>query len=580
MLQPFRPLIEDWLLGDLERFYRTVASTENAFFTEILENLQTKYECASGDISRVPRSGPVIVVANHPFGMIEGIILADVLSSVRPDIRLLANSLLAGLPQLKDHIIPVNPFGGPEAVRQNQKAVRRSIEWLRGGGLLVVFPAGEVASLNLRKLGVSDSPWTENVVRFARKTHATLLPVFFHGVNGPGFHLAGMLHPGLRTALLPWEFLNKTGMTIRFSIGRPIPSSRIENESPSSATDYVRSCTLMLGALEGASTPKFPFPNPLQPKQERIIEPVAADAIEAEIASLPPSQCLTASGEHQVWIATAQQIPEGLREIGRLRETAFRQAGEGTGAPLDLDSFDTHYEHLFLWHKHKREIAGAYRLARTDHLIRRFGARGLYTNTLFRLRPAFHERMQPSVELGRSFVRPEYQKGYQSLLLLWRGLGQYIAEHPAYRYLYGPVSISQDYTQFSRALIVSYFRSRNRDSELATYVRPRKRFWPRSLQGLDPSNLASLLANADELSEIVSDLEPDGRKIPILLQHYLGLGGQVLEFNVDRNFSNALDGLIVVDLARTPQKQLERYMGKVQAERFLQMHSKASGFLQ
>ena len=576
LLQPFRPLLEEWLLGDLERFYQSVRNADGTFFTEILKGLDIRYQCASGSTGRTPKHGPAMVVANHPFGIIEGIILLDFLSFVRPDVRLLANSVLATLPQLKDRIFAVDPFAGPDAVRHNQKAVRQSIAWLRGGGALVVFPAGEVASLHLPELGIADPPWTENVVRLARKTEATLVPVFFHGFNSPGFHAAGLLHPRLRTALLPRELLNKAGATIHFSVGKPIPPSRIENATSSrAATEYVRGRTMLLGAQAGGGGQKFKFPNPIQPRRDPIIEPRDPLLMEAEVEALPRSRCLVASGEHQIWIADAEQIPETLLEIGRLREMTFRQVGEGTGAAVDLDSFDAHYEHLFLWHKQKREVAGAYRLTRTAETMRRFGARGLYTNTLFQIQPAFHAFVRPAIELGRSFVRPEYQKGFQSLLLLWRGLGQYVVEHPECRFLYGPVSISQEYAPLSRALMVSYFRSTNRDASLAAHVRPRKPFRLHGFPGLDPGNLTSLVADVSELSEIISDVEPDGKKIPVLLQHYLGLGGQVLEFNVDRRFSNALDGLIVVDLVKSPLKQLERYMGKAQAANFLQIHSQA-----
>ncbi len=276
--------------------------------------------------------------------------------------------------------------------------------------------------------------------------------------------------------------------------------------------------------------------------------------------------------EYAVCVATAQQIPHTLLEIGRLREITFRRAGEGTGHPRDLDSFDPRYEHLFVWNEEKREVVGAYRIARIDQVLARHGIRGLYTSTLFRLDPGFYEAINPALELGRSFVRPEYQKSYLPLLLLWKGLGQYVARNPQYRIWCGPASISDTYSSASRTLMVSFLKARYRNEDLAGYVQPRRQYRVRNLTGNDPDNFSALLENLEELSEVVADLEPDHKGLPILLQHYLNLGGRVLDFNVDKKFCNAIDGLVLVDLTKAKRKQLERYMGKADAEQFLRQH--------
>jgi putative hemolysin len=295
--------------------------------------------------------------------------------------------------------------------------------------------------------------------------------------------------------------------------------------------------------------------------------------MEREIEGLAADRRLIAAGENLVCVAAADQIPTTLLEIGRLRELTFRRAGEGTDQATDLDALDRHYEHLLVWNREKREVVGAYRLARTDEILESKGARGLYTSTLFRLHPNFYEAICPALELGRSFVRPEYQKGYLPLLLLWKGLGHYVAANPQYRILFGPVSISKDYTPSSRALMAGYLRTRHSDQDLAAYVKPRNQFRVRGLSGCDPRTFGSLVSNVKDLSELVADLEADNKGIPILLQQYLNLGGQILEFSVDRKFSNVLDGLIMVDLAKASQSKLERYMGKDNARHFLAHHA-------
>jgi putative hemolysin len=460
-------------------------------------------------------------------------------------------------------------------VLANRKPLRESVQFLSGGGLLAVFPAGEVASLRPGRFGITDPDWTENVVRLAQRLSAPVVPAFFHGTNSPAFHLAGLVHEGLRTLLLPHELLNKANSTVRVSIGHPISPDRLASKDGiENATAYLRARTYMLGSKADAKLAAKPrFPVRESPKHPAAIA-AAQDpgATRREIEALPKERTLLTSSQYQVMVAKAGEIPAVLLELGRLREITFRKVGEGTGGVRDLDRFDRHYEHLFAWNQETGELIGAYRIAKSDEVIDRFGTRGLYTSTLFRLQPEFYDNIRPALELGRSFVRPEYQKGYLPLLLLWKGLGHYVARNPRYRILFGPVSISKDYNPSSRALIVSFLKSRHCDELLAGRVKPRKKFRIRGPRDCDPRNFSSFLTNLDELSEVVADLESDGKGIPILLQQYLNLGGQILDFSVDRKFSNVLDGLIVVDLLKPTQRQLERYMGKTNAAEFLQFH--------
>jgi putative hemolysin len=574
-LGPIAPMLEKWFIGDVEQIYSKLVCSNRSFFDAMLDSLNIGYQCAPEEIHQIPTEGPAIIVANHPFGLLDGMVLGAILSGRRRDFRILANSLIASIPQLREFTIPVDPYGGSEAVLANRKPLRESIQWLRGGGLLAVFPAGEVASLRPGRFGITDPDWTENVVRLARRLCAPVVPVFFHGANSPAFHLAGLVHERLRTLLLPHELLNKADSIIRVSIGSAILPNRLADKDGSeSATAYLRARTFMLGSRPaGKVVPKLRFPIRQRAKHfPPVAEAQDAGAMRREIESLSEEHRLVTSSHFQVFAANAEKIPTVLRELGRLREVTFRQVGEGTRNRFDLDRFDRHYEHLFAWNQEAGELIGAYRVAKSDEVIERFGTRGLYTSTLFHLQAEFYEAIRPALELGRSFVRPEYQKGYLPLLLLWKGPGHYVARNPRYRTLFGPVSISKEYNPSSRALIVSFLKSRHCDEFLAGSVKPRKKFYNRGPRDCDPRNFSSLLTNLDELSEVVADLETDGKGIPILLQQYLNLGGQIVDFSVDRKFSNVLDGLIVVDLLKPTRRQLERYMGKTNAAMFLRFH--------
>ncbi|HBY64558.1 MAG TPA: glycerol acyltransferase, partial [Solibacterales bacterium] len=460
------------VIDQLDRLYDRVRSEpRESFCGNLLSALNVRVEITDADRRRVPLRGPVVAVANHPFGFIEGVILGAVLRALRPDVKIMANYLLASVPELREITIPVDPFGRDTSVRANLRGMKESIEWLERGGMLVVFPAGEVAHLDVIRRAVTDPEWSRSIARLVRKTKSTALPVYFSGGNGPLFHLAGLIHPRLRTALLPHEFLNKHGRTVELRVGTPVPCKRLE-EMPgdAEATDYLRSRTFLLENRQSEKQERS------QTTGRAIVSATPPNLIERELAALPASAILLESGPYQVALATAPQIPHALREIGRLREITFRSAGEGTGQPLDLDRFDETYWHLFLWNREAREIAGAYRLGATDRL----GLDGLYTRTLFSYGQPFLDRLGPALELGRSFVRSEYQKSFQPLLLLWKGIGQFVAGDLRYTTLFGPVSISNDYQPASRQIMVDFLRRHEQEPDLAKLVRPRRPFKKRA----------------------------------------------------------------------------------------------------
>ena len=292
-----------------------------------------------------------------------------------------------------------------------------------------------------------------------------------------------------------------------------------------------------------------------------------------EVDNLPADSLLLKQGAFRVFCAESRRIPHIMTEIGRLREVTFRAAGEGTGRALDLDHFDDYYRHLFIWNNETGEVVGAYRLGETDNILPKYGRHGLYTSTLFRYNGRFLDRIDPALELGRSFVRPEYQRSYQALLLLWKGIGAYVAHKPQYKLLFGPVSITRDYAPFSRQLMATYFQSANHRTDLSALVRPRKPFRAGRSSRVKARRAVDRMDDIRELSEAVARLESDGKGLPVLFKQYAKLGGASLAFNVDRAFSDVLDALMVVDLTETDRRILDKYMGPAQAAAFIDYHA-------
>jgi|SRR5579864_2703121 len=557
--------------------YRRVQQSPEGFRLEnLLAEMRVGLRVDPADQARIRATGPCVVVANHPYGMLDGAILAVLLTRARPDVKILTNYFLADIPELSDHCIFVDPFHTDRSIESNRRAVRQAMSWLHQGGMLAMFPAGEVSHWQMPAAHIADPEWNDTAARLIRRTGASALPIFFCGRNSLGFQLLSMVHPKLRTAFLLQEFLQQEGKTVEVRVGSPIESDAIANlPGDREVTEYLRWRTYL---LERRSKPVL---SPLEAVRSKLVlkiqEPIAPaadpDSLADEIDKLPRERCLVENGDLAVYLGTAREMPQLLREIGRLRELTFRQVGEGTGKSLDLDRFDDYYWHLLLWHKTRRELIGAYRAGSTTEILSQYGINGLYTSTLFHYDERFFQHLGPALELGRSFVRPEYQRQYAPLLLLWKGIAQLVASHPEIPVLFGAVSISNDYTKASREMIYRFFEARMQDDELAGFVEPHRPFRPSLLRPWDCSSMCQALSALDELSEPITNVEADGKGLPILLRQYAKIGGRLIGFNVDRKFSNVLDGLVVVDLRRTESAVLERYMGKEAAARFQQIHA-------
>jgi putative hemolysin len=538
-------------------------SDRSNYFSTVLQVLNVGYDVREEDRANIPTSGPVVVVANHPFGAIDGIILGDLLIRSRLDMRLLVNHYLTGVPEIRNWIIAVDVFQGQTAVESNVGAIKAALRWLKQGGLLGVFPSGTVSHLQLRRACVTDPPWHPHMAALIRRTGATVVPVFFEGRNSNVFQLAGLIHPGLRTALLPSELLKRSNSKIEVRIGRPIGPDKIARYAEDcTLVEYLRFKTHMLKRRDSPVRPRF-IPRMAAARDaapQPIMDPVPMGLLAAEVSRLPSDAWLCEAGEHKVFIAGARQIPAVLREIGRLREKTFREVSEGTGLACDLDGFDDTYLHLVMWNLARQEVVGSYRLGRVDELLARRGSLGLYTSSLFKFKPGFLERLGPALELGRSFIRQEYQRKPTSLALLWRGIGEYLVRHPRYKILFGPVSISRDYHSLSRQLMVEFLERQRGDESYGPLVKaknpPRDR-----LAGHERRLLEPLVKDVDDISTVVSEIEHDNKGMPVLLKHYLRLGARLLSFNVDSAFGHCIDGLIFVDLRATDPKILRRFMG-------------------
>lgn len=551
------------LLSGLEELIRTACRLEGPnIFEKLLSALGVRYVTPPGEWERIPDRGPLVVVANHPTGLLDGVIAAALCLRRRADVRILVNHLLPCHSAVDPFLIRVDPYARRGSVERNRIALRQAVDWLRCGGALIVFPAGDVSHIDWKRLATEDPDWNPSVARLIRAGQAATVPLRIRASNSPIFHLLGIVHPRLKTIRLPFEALNKRGSRVMVRVGMPVPFRRLADLDDHDMIRHLQARNNLLGQGP-ASVPAVETPV----RGAAVIIPRPALMERALRAG-----CLAESAEWAVTLFRSADDPELMYEIGRVRELTFRAAGEGTGSEVDIDNFDLHYDQLVLWNLRDGAVAGGYRIAATESILPLFGVRGLYTSTLFRISPQFFRTLGPAAELGRSFVCPQYQRQYMALLILWQAIGAWVVRHPECRYLFGPVSISAAYASASRLLLSTALLETAGDAELSQWVRPRRPFRSFQQQAIRREGRRLKLADPEQISELVASLEPDSKGMPVLLRQYLRLGGRLLAFHLDRNFANTLDGLIVVDLLRTDRKLLERYLTVEGARAFLDFH--------
>jgi putative hemolysin len=516
--------------------------------------LRLDVDLPAGDLERIPSRGPALVAADHPTGAMEGVLLLAMLLRIRTDVKVLANRWLARLPAFEQLVIPVDVFG-----EHNTQALREALRHLRGGGMLLAFPAGEVARGRWLSRRPQEGRWQRSFAGLQRLADAPVVPVHVDA-RGPGWiERLGALHPLLRTALLPRALLHQRGGPVAVRCGHSIAPSQLERfgHDDRARADYLRLRTEILARRVSNTAPVAPAPRPLQ-------SPLAVRGdvaqLSAEIAQLGADNLLLTANGMQVFCVRAKEAPAVLLEIGRLRELTFRGVGEGSGAERDLDRFDASYRHLFVWDAAAHEIVGSYRLGLSDELLAAGGDDALYTAGFYTFAQKFWQRLSPALELGRSFVQPRYQKGFAPLLLLWRGIGAFVTRNPRYRNLFGTVSISADHHATSVRLMVDYLRSHCLATDLAPLVRSKKPWAAAPHEQRSLRWLPQQIAELHDVSAMVRELEVHRAGVPVLLEQYLKLGAKLLGVNVDPAFQT-IDALVVVDLLSAPSHLQQRYLG-------------------
>ncbi|MET0946457.1 GNAT family N-acyltransferase [Flavobacterium sp. LAR06] len=539
-----------------------------AFLNGILDEMEIKFEIPEEDLKRLPKDGAYITISNHPLGGIDGILLLKLMLEREPNFKIIANFLLHRIVPLKKYIMPVNPFENHKDAKSSVVGIKETLRHLSDGKPLGIFPAGEVSTYKDGKL-VVDKPWEEGALKLIRKAKVPVVPIYFHAKNSKLFYWLSKIDDTLRTAKLPSELLTQKDRVIKVRIGKPISvNEQNEIESFEEYSEFLRKKTYMLAnpfekdskLIDTASLkiPKAP---------KKIVTPASESKMIAEVDALRNSDCrLLQSKNYEVFFATAKSVPNILHEIGRLREITFREVGEGTNESIDLDKFDQYYHHMFLWDDETKKIAGAYRMGLGSEIYPKYGIEGFYLNDLFRFEPELHDMMHKSIEMGRAFIIKDYQQKPMPLFLLWKGIIHTTLRYPEHKYLLGGVSISNQFSDFSKSLMIEFMKSNYYDPYIAQYIHPKKAYKVKLKDADKDFIFDEAESDLNKFDKIIDELEPGNLRLPVLIKKYIKQNARVVAFNVDPLFNNAIDGLMYIRIADIPESTMKPVIEEFQIE--------------
>ncbi len=539
------------------------------FLDAILDYYEIDFDIPEEDFRRLPKEGPYITISNHPLGGIDGVLLLKLLLEKRSDYKIIANFLLQRIDPLKPYILPVNPFENRKDAQSSIMGFKKAMAHLQEGHPLGIFPAGEVSTYRDGRL-IVDKPWEEAALKLVRRAEVPVVPIYFHARNSRLFYRLSRIHEIFRTAKLPSELATQRNRSIKVRIGQPIPVGvQQEQETLEEFTELLRRKTYILANPYERERLIDQLPGTIKiPKApRRIASAVRTEVIEGEIEKLREKDCrLLQSKNYEVFLAQKKDMPFILQEIGRQREVTFRAIGEGTNKSIDLDRFDDYYHHLFLWDDTEKQIVGAYRMGLGADIFPEYGIDGFYLQELFRFEPELYPMMRRSIEMGRAYIVEDYQQKPMPLFLLWKGIVHTTLRHPEHKYLIGGVSISNQFSNFSKSLMIEFMKSNYWDPYVAQYIRPKKEFKVKLNDADKEFVFDETRADLNKFDKLIEEVEPGSLRLPVLIKKYIKQNARVVAFNVDPLFNNAVDGLMYIKISDLPESTVKPVMEEFQAE--------------
>lgn len=556
-------------LDGVNKLYDKLKNTEGkVFFDQFLKELGVGYIAYEEDLAKIPKTGPFILVANHPLGAVDGILMCKILTEIRPDFKIMGNFLLQKIEPMKDYVIPVNPFEERKEAYSSLGGMRDTLKHLKEGGCIGIFPAGEVSNKNNEIGEVLDKEWELAALKLIKKAKVPVVPMYFHAKNSRIFYNVAKIHPDLQTLMLPSEMLKKRDSPIRIRIGKPVSAKVIEDcDDAKELGEFLRKKVYMMRSYyerrksitELFKLSNLPIKFPLRQEEQivqNIIDETPVEDLLKDINDLKTKdKQLFTNGNYEVYFTEYDLIPSLMREIGRQRELTFREVGEGTNLPFDLDKYDQHYHHLILWDSAAQKIAGAYRMALGAQVMKKHGIDGFYISSLFEVDQELRPFFRKVIEMGRAYITSEYQQKPLPLFLLWRGIVHVCLRNPEHKFLMGGVSISNRFSDFSKSLMIEFMRSHYYDSVVAQYVHPKNDYKVR-LREKDKNLFFEGLDNdLNKFDKLIDDFEPQMR-LPVLIKKYIKQNAKVIAFNVDPNFNDAIDGLMYIRISDLPESTI------------------------
>jgi len=558
----FNKLIKNNLVRKIQK-YSDKNFTLLQLIDKILDDLGIELKINTEALKKLPKSGSFICVSNKPLLGIDNLILLKIFFEKYPEYKILNENFLSTNTLLESVFIFNSDW---------MKALSMAKEHIDNGFPIGIFPFGNQSKIKIHKSTIDDLQRRNSIFKFIKSAHAPIVPIHIYGKKSRVQRVLDRIHPIFGNSVFS-SLQRKKKSVLEVKIGSVITiKEQNEFNDYKQFGKFIRlKIDYLNSKLDVRKFFKFERRNTIRPP-EKIIDAIDNQLIKDEIENSRDEHFLFSSSKFSIFCLPSEKIPNTLKQIGRLREITFREIGEGTNNSIDLDEYDLYYEQLVIWDEEKEQIVGAYRIGRGDIIVDKYGVNGFYINSLFKINRKFSSILEESVELGRSFIVKEYQRKPLSLFMLWKGILYYLLKNNQYRYLIGPVSISGEFNEISKSLIVEFIKDGYYRKDLARFIQAKKRFkLPRKFKKEFDRELFREMTHQDfkKLDKFIKDIEKN-LSTPILIKKYMSLGAQIIGFNRDPDFNNCLDGLLILDLYDVPIDVLEGLSKEVKDESIME----------
>ena len=513
----------------------------------LFDQLSVGHSVNPGGLENIPQEGPFVTISNHPFGGMDGMMLAYIVSEIRDDFKLMANFLLYKIEPLREIFLPVNPFEDRKDLTSSIKGLREAYRHVNAGHPLGLFPAGAVSAINFKDFSIEDRPWPHNVKKLLRQLNVPIIPIHFSGYNSLLFYSLGLINPKLRSLRLPAEVLTKSGKVIKVTIGKAIHPKEYINLSLNDFGDILRTKIYSLD---------YSFSNKIEYRATNLVynneKSFTNDSlVQSEINKIEKELILQLD-DFQFYFTQSNKILYSVRSFLKSKEKIY-YTNKFKNNIATIDELYNESRYAFVWDRKNSTIVYACRIDLGKEIIENHRMKCIFINNVFKLNTEVKSLVNNSILFDELCFANDYRGNNIFYITLWESIFE-IFRNLKYHYLISLFHIPYIYQKETTSLFINFLKENFFDNTFSEHIKSKNRStlpFPKRLS--KKAFLDFTGKNFNKLEEFLTDLEPTFEIDPIICQKLYLMHSTILGLNINTKKSSYIDTLFLTDITMVPE---------------------------